>query len=34
MAKKKLTPKDRYALDEWNDLVASIKESSDINTSY
>lgn len=33
MAKKKLTPKDRYALDEWNDLVASIKESSDINAS-
>lgn len=33
MTKKKLTPKDRYALDEWNDLVASIKESSDINAS-
>lgn len=33
MAKKKLTPKDRFALDEWNDLVASIRESSDINAS-
>lgn len=33
MAKKKLTPKDRLALEQWNELVASIKESSDINTS-
>lgn len=33
MAKKKLTPKDRLALELWNELVASIKESSDINTS-
>lgn len=33
MAKKKLTPKDRQALDVWNELVASIKESSDIDPS-
>lgn len=33
MVKKKLTPKDRLALEQWNELVASIKESSDINTS-
>lgn len=33
MAKKKLTSKDRFALEEWNGLVASIKESSDINPS-
>ena len=31
MAKLKLTPADRAELAEWNDLVVSIKESSDIN---
>lgn len=31
MAKKRLTPQDRMALEGWNELVASIRESSDIN---
>ena len=31
MTKLKLTSKDRAELAEWNDLVVSIKESSDIN---
>ena len=31
MAKKRLTPQDRTALAEWEGLVASIHESSDIN---
>ena len=31
MAKKRLTPQDRVALEGWNELVASIRESSDIN---
>ena len=31
MAKKRLTPQDRLALEGWNALVASIRESSDIN---
>lgn len=31
MAKKRLTPQDRLALEGWNELVASIRESSDIN---
>ena len=33
MAKKRLTPQDRTALAEWEGLVASIRESSDINPS-
>lgn len=33
MAKKKLTPKDKQALEVWNDLIASIRESADINPS-
>lgn len=33
MAKKRLKPRDKVALDGWNDLVASIRESSDINPS-
>lgn len=31
MAKKRLTPQDRIALDNWNELVASVREHSDIN---
>ena len=31
MAKKRLTPQDRMALEGWNELVASIRENSDIN---
>ncbi|WP_425884418.1 hypothetical protein ACPYIV_18065 [Parabacteroides sp. ASD2025] len=31
MAKKRLNSRDRVALDGWNDLVASIRENSDIN---
>ena len=31
MAKKRLTPQDRLALDSWNELVASVREHSDIN---
>lgn len=31
MAKKRLTIQDRITLEGWNDLVASIRESSDIN---
>lgn len=31
MAKIRLTPKDRAELAEWNDLIASIRESSDID---
>lgn len=33
MAKLRLTPRDRAELAEWNDLVASVRESSDINPS-
>ena len=33
MAKKRLTPQDRTALVEWEELVASIRENSDINPS-
>lgn len=33
MARKKIAPRDRAVLDEWNELVASIKESADINPS-
>ena len=33
MVQKKLTLKDKQALGEWNDLIASIRESSDINPS-
>ena len=33
MAKRRLTPADRAALEEWNGLVASIRESSDIDDS-
>lgn len=33
MAKIKLSLKDKRALDQWEQLVASIKESTDINTS-
>ena len=31
MAKKRLTTQDRLALDSWNELVASVREHSDIN---
>ena len=31
MAKKRLTTQDRLALDNWNELVASVREHSDIN---
>lgn len=31
MAKKRLTPQDRTALEYWNELVASVRESSEIN---
>ena len=31
MAKKILTTQDRLALDSWNELVASVREHSDIN---
>ena len=33
MAKKRLTPQDRTALVEWEELIASIRENSDINPS-
>lgn len=33
MAKKRLTPADRMALADWEGLVASIRDSSDINDS-
>lgn len=33
MAKLRLTPRDRAELAEWNNLVASVRESSDINPS-
>lgn len=33
MAKRRLTPDDRFALKEWEELIASIRESSDINPS-
>lgn len=31
MAKKRLTTQDRLALGSWNELVASVREHSDIN---
>lgn len=33
MAKKRLTPQDRTALVEWEELIASIRENSDITPS-
>ena len=33
MAKRRLTPEDRQSLREWDELIASIRENSDINPS-